>query len=72
MMSPCATAAQTAVGPCSSVTRASHRRTASTERACIAASDSPPGNTAAAGCRCTVCHNGSSASSFSDRPCHWP
>ena len=44
-------------------TAASRRRTASTARACICGSDSPPGNVAADGLVCTVFHSASRASS---------
>ena len=65
-------AAQTAFAPCSSATAASCRRIAATERACIPASPSPPGKTAADGWFCTTDHSGSLARSRSERPCHCP
>src|SRR5690606_41377293 len=44
----------------------------STARCCIAASDSPPGTTAALGWACTTRHSGSLARSSSLRPVHSP
>ena len=67
MMSPCVTATHTAPAPCSASSAASCRRIAATDRACMAAIDSPPGNTASDGWVCTTDHNGSWASS-SRRP----
>ena len=52
MMSPWLTAAQTAPGPCCDSNAASSRRIAATDLACIAAIDSPPGNSAADGWLC--------------------
>ena len=54
MMSPWLTATHTAPGPCSASNAASCRRIAATDRACMAAMDSPPGNLAADGCVCTT------------------
>ena len=72
MMSPWLTATHTAPAPCSASSAASCRRIAATDRACMAAIDSPPGNTAADGWVCTTDHSGSWASSLSGRPCHCP
>ena len=71
-MSPWVTATHTAPAPCSASMAASRRRTALTARACIAGSDSPPGNVAADGCDCTVFQSFSFASSRNGRPCHSP
>ena len=58
--------------PYSASKAVSCRRIAATDRACIAAMDSPPGKTTADGCDCTAAHRSRVARSLSMRPCHWP